>query len=222
MVMEMRSDKMIQEKINSVNDLPDGYAPNLNSKWELLQAGLKPVQNKRPLLYYIQRASAVAAMLLLIGGSGLLIIKKPTKPTASSVKTATSNGIAAAPHAKPIHQVKEEKAVVTPNHKIKNTDVNKASVAVATNPVKTTINKVEQPVSEVAQPTIDHAPKELVAAVTERFAEVDFTTPVLAPNVPTDVLVKAQKFKFKLGVGNNNQVNIQSENNAVFKLKTGL
>jgi hypothetical protein len=84
MVMEMRSDKIIHDKINSVNDLPEGYSPNLNSKWELLQAGLKSEQNKKSVMYYIQRTSVVAAMLLLIGGSGLLIIKKLTKPITSS------------------------------------------------------------------------------------------------------------------------------------------
>ena len=93
MVMEMRSDKIIQDKINSVNDLPEGYSPNLNSKWELLQAGLKPEQNKKPVLYYVQRASAVAAMLLLIGGSSLLIIKKPTKTSDISKKPGQVLGI---------------------------------------------------------------------------------------------------------------------------------
>jgi len=220
MVMEMRSDKIIQDKINSVNDLPEGYRPKLNSKWELLQAGLKPKQNKKTVLYYLQLVSAVAAILLLIGGSGLLIIKKPTKPMASSVKVPTPNDYVASPNVEPIHQVTIEKAVVTSSQKIKNTDVNKASALIENNLVKTTVIEVIQPNSKEVQPTVDYASKEQVAVITKRFEEVDFTTPILSQTTPTDVLVKAHKFKFKLGAGSNFQVNNHIEFNSVIGFKT--
>lgn len=220
MVMEMRSDKIIQDKINSVNDLPEGYTPNLNSKWELLQAGLKPKQNKKTVLYYIQRASAVAAIFLLIGGSGLLMIKKPAKLTASSVKIDTPNDHVASPNVEPMHQVKIEKAFVLSNQKIKNTDVNKASALDKNNLVKTTVIEVAQPNSKAVQPIVDYASKEQVAVVTERFEEVDFNTPILSQTAPTDVLVKAHKFKFKLGGGNNFQVNNHAEFTSVIGFKT--
>jgi hypothetical protein len=218
--MEMLSDTIIQDKINSVNDLPEGYTPNLNSKWELLQAGLKPKQNKKTILYYLQRASAVAAILFLIGGSGLLMIKNPTKPTASSVKITTSNDYVASPNVEPIHQVKIEKAVVTSSQKIKNTEVNKASAVVENNLVKTTGIEVVQPNSKAVQPTVDYASREQVAVITKRFEEVDFTTPILSQKAPTDVLVKAHKFKFKLGAGNNFQVNNHAEFTSVIGFKT--
>lgn len=219
MVMEMRSNKIIQDKINSVNDLPEGYSPNLNSKWELLQAGLKPVQNKKPVLYYIQRASAVAAMLLLIGGSGLLIIKKPTKPTASNITTNNKNIINVAPNTERVNAVEEKKTILLPQKTNKKVMVN-APIQLAVNTPNTSIDSSTQKVEVVNQPIANTTVNEQVAT-TERFTEVDFTSPIITPSTPTDVLVKAQKFKFKLGVGNNNQVNLQSENNPVFKLKTG-
>lgn len=220
MVMEMRSNKIIQDKINSVNDLPEGYSPNLNSKWELLQAGLKPEQNKKPVLYYIQRASAVAAMLLLIGGSGLLIIKKPTKPTASNITTNNKNIVSVAPNTERVNAVEEKKTIPSPQKTNKKVMVN-APIQLAVNTPNTSIDSSTQKVEVVNQPIANTTINEQVAT-TERFTEVDFTSPIITPSTPTDVLVKAQKFKFKLGVGNNNQVNLQSENNPVFKLKTGL
>lgn len=219
MVMEMRSNKIIQDKINSVNDLPEGYSPNLNSKWELLQAGLKPEQNKKPVLYYIQRASAVAAMLLLIGGSGLLIIKKPTKPTASNITTNNKNIVSVAPNTERVNAVEEKKTIPSPQKTNKKVMVN-APIQLAVNTPNTSIDSSTQKVEVVNQPIANTTINEQVAT-TERFTEVDFTSPIITPSTPTDVLVKAQKFKFKLGVGNNNQVNLQSENNPVFKLKTG-
>lgn len=219
MVMEMRSNKIIQDKINSVNDLPEGYSPNLNSKWELLQAGLKPEQNKKPVLYYIQRASAVAAMLLLIGGSGLLIIKKPTKPTASNITTNNKNIVSVAPNTERVNAVEEKKTIPSPQKTNKKVMVN-APIQLAVNNQNVIVDTITQKVEVVNQPLVNTTINEQVAT-TERFTEVDFTSPIITPSTPTDVLVKAQKFKFKLGVGNNNQVNLQSENNPIFKLKTG-
>ena len=83
--MEMRSNDILHEKINAVTDLPDGYAPNLASKWELIDAAVNKVETKRkPTLFYVKRISAVAAMLLMIGGSWLMFVRKPqtAKPQA--------------------------------------------------------------------------------------------------------------------------------------------
>jgi hypothetical protein len=219
MVMETRSYKIIQEKINSVNDLPEGYSPNLNSKWELLQAGLKPEQNKKPVLYYIQRTSTVAAMLLLIGGSGLLIIKKPTKPITSSLLTNNNSVVNTAKKIEEVHQLEEKKVSKLSIKNTKKVMVNEPS-HLAINNLNTSVDSSIQKVEANTKPIVHTIINEQVAS-TERFTEVDFTTPVLAPSVPTDVLVKAKKFKFKLGAGNNFQVNNQTEFTPVIRIKTG-
>ena len=203
--MEMRSDKIIQDKINSVNDLPEGYSPNLNSKWELLQAGLKPEQNKKPVLYYIQRASAVAAMLLVIGGSGLLIIKKPTKPSVSNIITNTNSYVTVAPKVEIVNTIEEQKTTPSTSKTTKKVMAN-VPIKLVVNNQNISIDSSTQKVEAVTQPIVNTTINEQVAS-TERFTEVDFTSPIITPSTPTDVLVKAQKFKFKLGVGNNNQAN---------------
>jgi hypothetical protein len=219
MVMEMRSDKIIQDKINSVDDLPEGYSPNLNSKWELLQAGLKPEQNKKPVLYYIQRASAVAAMLLLIGGSGLLIIKKPTKPSALNITTNVNSVLKVAPKVEIVNSIEEQKTTPSTTKTTKKVMVN-APIQLAVNNQNTSIDTITQNLEVVTQPIVNTTINEQVAS-NERFTEVDFTSPIITPSTPTDVLVKAQKFKFKLGVGNNFQVNNHTEFTPVIRIKTG-
>jgi hypothetical protein len=219
MVMEMRSDKIIQDKINSVNDLPEGYSPNLNSKWELLQAGLKSEQNKKSVMYYIQRASVVAAMLLLIGGSGLLIIKKPTKPITSSLQTNNNSVVNTATKIEEVHQLDEKKVSKPSIENTKKVMVNAPS-QLSVNNQNISVDTITQKV-EVVNQTIVNTTNNKQVTITERFTEIDFTTPVLAPSAPTDVLVKAQKFKFKLGVGNNFQVNNHAGFTPVIKIKTG-
>jgi len=214
MVMEMRSDKIIQDKINSVNDLPEGYSPNLNSKWELLQAGLKPEQNKKPVFYYIQRASAVAAMLLVIGGSGLLIIKKPTKPSVSNIITNTNSYVTVAPKVEIVNTIEEQKTTPSTSKTTKKVMAN-VPIKLVVNNQNISIDSSTQKVEAVTQPIVNTTINEQVAS-TERFTEVDFTSPIITPSTPTDVLVKAQKFKFKLGVGNNNQV-INHKRTRIFK-----
>jgi hypothetical protein len=217
--MEMRSDKIIQDKINSVNDLPEGYSPNLNSKWELLQAGLKPEQNKKPVLYYIQRASAVAAMLLVIGGSGLLIIKKPTKPSVSNIITNTNSYVTVAPKVEIVNTIEEQKTTPSTSKTTKKVMAN-VPIKLVVNNQNISIDSSTQKVEAVTQPIVNTTINEQVAS-TERFTEVDFTSPIITPSTPTDVLVKAQKFKFKLGVGNNFQVNNHTEFTPVIRIKTG-
>ncbi len=204
MVMEMRSNKIIQDKINSVNDLPEGYSPNLNSKWELLQAGLKPKQNKKPVMYYIQRASAVAAMLLLIGGSGLIIIKRPAKLATSTIQPTNNSVVIVQPNVEEANPIAEKKVIASPPKITKNVMVN-TPIQLANNDKNISVDSSIQKVEVPGKPIINTVINEQVAA-TERFTEVDFTTPILIPSAPTDAVVKAQKFKFKLGVGNNNQV----------------
>lgn len=222
MVMETRSDNIIQEKINSLNNLPEGYSPNLNSKWELLQAGLKPEQNKRLLLFYVKQASAIAAMLLLIGGSGLLIIKKIAKPTVASIQTTKPEKTLTTPKVLQIKKVLGVKKMAkSPQKHKRKAQVNSSTQVVISTASIGVITPIQK-TNIVEQPLINAEVTEQVAVATERFMEVDFTKPLLAPTAPTDVIVKAQKFRFKLGIGNNNQVNIHPEKSAVLKLSTGL
>src|SRR6188768_4065609 len=71
--MEAMQDKEIREKLNSLNTLPEGYSPSLDSKWELLRAGLPEKKKQPPFSLY-----ALAASLLLLLGFGFLFRQSAT------------------------------------------------------------------------------------------------------------------------------------------------
>lgn len=207
------ANNIIKNKIDSVTDLPEGYAPNLNSKWELLQAGLpqQPEKEQRkPVMFYMQRAAAVAAMLLMIGGSGLLLIKKPN--TAKPQAQAT---------AKPTQQLAKQQ--VLPSAKtiqvaaVKSTQTNHK-------PTKTNqpiiIDSVPQAPSPIITPEPTPKPMLAQAEPLPIITEVDFTEPVLKSTTPTDVLVKAQRFKFKLGIGETQGLNATTNKPNTIGLRT--
>lgn len=72
--MENLENKIIQEKINSLDGLPDGYQVSLAGKWELIEASLEGKKSKKPLWY----RSSAAAILLVAGAFWLTI--KPEQP----------------------------------------------------------------------------------------------------------------------------------------------
>ena len=74
--MDMLDNHNIRTKLSTLNSLPKGYTPNLESKWSMLEAGLSG-QTKRNTLWKPVR---VAAMLLLLGGASLLIPLIKQKP----------------------------------------------------------------------------------------------------------------------------------------------
>src|SRR5688500_16253069 len=64
--MEAMQDKIIREKLNSLDTLPEGYAPSLDSKWELLNTGKPEKKKEKPL--YLWYAAAASVLLLLCFG----------------------------------------------------------------------------------------------------------------------------------------------------------
>ena len=78
--MEQMEDKMIRAKIDALHTLPEGYAPSLDSKWELLQAGLEGKKEKFP-IYWI----SIAAGFLLLIGFGWVMMKNDVKNEALPV-----------------------------------------------------------------------------------------------------------------------------------------
>lgn len=66
----------LKAKLDALDDLPEDYHPNLNSKFGLIQQSLQPKKQQRKAVAYWSSV-AVAASLLLIGG--LLFIKPAIK-----------------------------------------------------------------------------------------------------------------------------------------------
>lgn len=63
-------DKIIRDKIDSLHSLPAGYAPSIDSKWELLETALQG-KKKNNIPYYL----AIAATLLLLFSIGWIMLK---------------------------------------------------------------------------------------------------------------------------------------------------
>ena len=60
--MESWENKIIRDKIESLQQLPAGYLPDLSSKWEIIEAGL-PVKKKSSLSIMVKWSVAAAAII---------------------------------------------------------------------------------------------------------------------------------------------------------------
>lgn len=201
-------DKTIQQKINSVDDLPAGYEPNLDNKWELLSAAIQSNSTQRkPFVYYANRISAIAAMLLLIGGSWYILIQKP-QPTKTRAEV------------KPINAVK----VVLNEPKVleRVSSFKKSKSKKSVEPIITACEDLpEEPIIDInACKPVEEIPKIMVVTKPAHYAEVDFTEPILTNTPPTENVVKAQRFKFKLGGSVDNGAQAATSAPQGFSIKT--
>lgn len=210
--MESVEDKVIKQKINSVTELPAGYNPNLQSKWELLQAGLEP-RKKRSLLFYVSGA-AVAAMLLMIGGAGLYYIKL------SALNKAEKKTVIAMPVKKEplIKDSIQPHQLVEVKQKTKRTYLQKQNVQVQIKAVQDTM--MEAPHHELPMVITEEA----IAAQPvrrKRFTEIDFSEPVITDKQPSEAFIASQRFKFKIGFGTSSNA-AAAENPSILGLKKNL
>lgn len=60
--MEIMDDRTIAEKLEELATLPAGYAPNLASKWDLLEASLERQSDKKRTLFVLARVAAVLVL----------------------------------------------------------------------------------------------------------------------------------------------------------------
>jgi hypothetical protein len=72
--MEAWENKIIADKMHSLQDLPEDYQPNLDAKWSILEAGLPASKRKTGFLFRY-----AAAAILLLGSFGLLWKFYPAK-----------------------------------------------------------------------------------------------------------------------------------------------
>lgn len=212
--METAENSTIQQKINSVTDLPHGYTPNLQSKWDLLEAGLNK-QERKTSLFYFRYISGIAAALLLIGGAGLYIIKnnKPvTKPAAQQTQ--------------PLFSVKEP--II--NEGIPATDKSITIKQKSANRINKTILPVKAEMSaEIIVQTSDSVvysiPSEEVQPAlvsnkkASRFVELDFNEPVITDQAPSQVVVESKRFRFRIGSGNESNAGVESSGTSFFRFR---
>ncbi|MBJ7427951.1 MAG: hypothetical protein JHD28_03185 [Bacteroidia bacterium] len=188
---------IIKQKIDSINSLPPNYEPNLESKWELLEASLKPNKTK-PFLFWFNRIGAAAAVLLLVGGIGMYGIKLiksngVKKPVVAQVKanfkrenlTQADKATSVKINTKAINK-KQEKYT-----KVKSTKIIAEQVPflVLKNEV---IDTFSIPVSITENRVVETVKKQ------KRFTEIDFGETIITKPLEMKV-ANIQNFKFKVG-----------------------
>ena len=209
--METMQDKLIRQKLNSLDTLPEGYAPSLDSKWELLIAGQTEPKKRPTFIWY-----AVAASLLLLLSFGFLFFQVSNQPEKTVI--AQTNAIASS-----------QKSVAFPEEKPENTPevatLEKAAIQAETiiknampEPVKTKTSAREiakvQPVfnpetptqtPEPAVSTSETAPNLLAAENPKMqrrkkttFVEMDFDAPTKPQMAKTANQLAKVQFRVKI------------------------
>jgi hypothetical protein len=206
--METYSDKLIQQKIDLVNSLPEGYSPNLNNKWEILAAGLAP--KKKPLYLYFNKISAIAAMLLLIGGVSLFFIKTikrndAVKPIVYLPKPIEKEKIVSKTneHAQPkmLSSPTLFRLVSADSYRQTTEDKKQTEIVQIESIIKDSFILLEKPAIILAEATLKK---------TKRFTEIDFNEPINQEKTPPTNIAFVTRFSFKIGaslqskVGNSN------------------
>lgn len=192
--MEMLEDNIVQNKLNSLDTLPEGYTPNLESKWSMLEAGLEA--NTKTVITW--KPIAAAALLLLLGGATLLLqqIKPQPKVTAGQSKP-TLLITKAVPQVIP-HTTQQTIPVV--KHTIKKTHTNQPHFVVNIPDVPATIWEVTAPaVVEPTQEAQVFFTTPVVKVKKQQFVEIDFNDVPASPQQNTEPSIAFRSFKFGIG-----------------------
>lgn len=218
--MEAMQDKRIREKINRLDTLPDGYAPSLDRKWELLQAG-KPHKQEKPLYFWY----AAAASFLLLLGFGFMLWQpekqlpeiaaanpKPVLPNQSALQPSseiTKFSLQSESTGTQISQSKEKQknAILKPVKALTQLVKTHVKAQERTNPeIQAAVTSPKSfPAISSSEKKINEAPATLAASENtntpkkrNRYIEVDFDAPVTpAPAPPTEQTAQVQ-FKLKV------------------------
>lgn len=81
--MQHLDKNMLQEKLDSIDQLPAGYQPDLNSKWNLLETALDGTTEKQQ-KKFIVRWSIAASILLFMGLAYYLSVEQKVHPEVKS------------------------------------------------------------------------------------------------------------------------------------------
>lgn len=158
--MERMDDKLLRSKLDSLHELPQGYEPSLDSKWELLEAGI-PEKKKRRVIVWWAAAAGIALLITLwifspsekhapaVGvKTNEAISKQNEAPTiaaesfpaandkrSSAASVKRSQAVAEKDH--PAPELAEQKQIVPPIDTILSAPVNESTIASAEPPVRT-------------------------------------------------------------------------------------
>jgi hypothetical protein len=197
--MDMLENKKIRDKINSLDELPENYHPNMASKWSLLEAGLDGNENRKVIAW---KHIAVAAVLVMMAGSAFVLLNYQETSQLSEKSTVIKNAstlskanVPGRTESQPVQEMKEEPQ---PVKKVNREKIFLAPVKeedmIAVIPVKDSIVQPFTPVKETAMLTVN-APK----AKKRRFIEVDFNDNI-AVNKPAEPVPDPPQARFRINI----------------------
>lgn len=219
--MENKENKLIADKINSLDYLPEGYEPNLDAKWALLQS-----EEKKPeVIFLFERKTwtKVAALLIILFLSTaiwLIKFRNSANEFTTVQPTSAPSSIAQSEH-NSLQPIVEQKSVE--NNSIRNIpSTKKPEKKIISVPLK------ENSVAEIQLPSLENMidvtlpTEEAVIAKSEikksghRYVQMDFNDEI-KPNNEKNTY--AQGIQFRLMIKNSNPANQKSDDNTSFKLK---
>lgn len=219
--MEDMENKLIASKLSELDTLPEGYKPNLNSKWELIEASMEGERKNRFVMY---RVAAVITGIILLGY--LFMPRLNVQPaTQSKVQQKTEPAMK---HNKPLPSPEQK------NKMIAATVQRKSAAKVEKVKIKSNVVEMES-VQPKPETKIDSVPAmqnsvQLAELDTEapvkkkksRYVQLDFNDPVKEETAaPSPKQMYAKEFRIDLFNGNAPpQTNtITNSSTALFKIK---
>lgn len=215
--MEILEDNIVQHKLNRLDTLPEGYTPNLDSKWSMLEAGLEG--NKKTASAW--KPMAAAALVLLLGGGILLLQQIKQRQPLPTVAHSTPNIIIR----KPLVD-KTGIAPIQPTITVAKQTLSKPTIThpIAQPPVaQETVNHIQTP---APAPVTFEQPQEIqqqIAAAPHlkkhQFIEIDFNEVPVTQTQHTESTIAFRPFKFGIGQQNRTYTINEGATDNVFRFQ---
>ncbi|MES2558144.1 MAG: hypothetical protein V4590_00270 [Bacteroidota bacterium] len=208
--METLEDNIVQHKLSSLDTLPEGYTPNLESKWSMLEAGFDG--NKKRIVAW--KPIAAAALLLFLGGAALLLqqIKPQAKATAGQLNPTV---VIAQTVPKTTTPIPQKAPVLVKPGSIKPPTQQPRLVA--------RMPEVSNKIWEVELPAVVEQPQEsqvfantpVVKLTKQQFVEIDFNDVPPSRQYIAEPAIAFRPLKFTIGPQTNTSTNDDRYENAL-------
>lgn len=190
--MELLENNIIQQKLNSLDTLPEGYTPSMASKFELLMTAAPAEKKQSKWLYFIPAGIAATIALLIL-----------VQPDYTSVDCNTQHYAGRLQNTEVVDpiQIVETSTITVEQSHIKRTKQVLPAVQLAVAPAPLPTRQPEEEVVAVDTTTQLLASVPVVPQKKIRFTEVDFDdAPLNAPVVVQQTPTSKQKFSFRFNL----------------------
>jgi len=220
--MKSSENKFIADKLESLDSLPEGYRPDMNSKWALLEEAMNERESagSRTNKMWLNIA---ACLLALVTCSIIWIYTQRTITVTLIQQPPTEKAIA-------IESISPGTSVVN-KHVVPNKSLKSHSTALRQNemPVPATGEMTSIIGPQTLADSVIHEEEKITPPVLteknikkpkkQRFVQVDFDDPINTVYMPISKSNFAQLFRIKLGIGNPaEKPGTNSENTFAIKL----